>query len=229
MDSFVYKWTNLTLQKIYIGWHKGSEFDGYICSSSSEKFWNDFKNPDYEWKREILYRGLMKECQSLESKLLDDLDIKSEFVYNNKNNLMFNFDEEIRQKLINSAKKRAEDQDYIKKLSEDAKKQWQNSDHRRLVSEKNTGKKHSEKTIEKIKLARKKQVITKESRLKTAEKLIGKPRPQEVKDAISLARKNDPILTCTHCDKKGKGGAMYRFHFDNCKNKKCRQIISKVS
>ncbi len=219
MDSFVYKWTNLTLGKIYIGYHKGSETDGYICSSRSDKFWKDFNDPAYKWEREILYKGTMKECQLLESKLLNEIDIKSEYVYNNKNNLMFNFDDEIRQKLVNAANKRSKNLEYIKKLSEATKQQWQNPEHRQRIREKNIGKKHSEETKEKIKLARSKQVITKESRTKAAEKLVGKPRPSSVKQAISLARKNDPILTCVHCGKEGKGGAMYRFHFTNCKNK----------
>jgi hypothetical protein len=217
MDSFVYKWTNLTLEKVYIGYHKGTESDGYICSSASKKFWEDFNNPEYKWEREILHRGTMKECQLLESKLLNEIDITSEHVYNNKNNLMFNFDEEIRQKLVSAANKRSKNPEYIKKLSDASKKQWENPEHRRLISEKNTGKKHSERTIEKLKLARSKQVITRESRIKTAEKLIGRPRPDSVKKAISLARKNDPVLTCTHCGKNGRGGAMHRFHFKNCK------------
>ena len=218
MDSFVYKWTNLTLGKIYIGYHKGKEDDGYICSSSSSAFWEDFNNSNFEWSREILYRGTMKECQLLESKLLDEINIKSKSVYNNKNNLMFNFDEEIRQKLVNAANKRSKNPEYIKKLSDASKKQWENPDHKKLIREKNTGKKHSKETKEKIKLARSRQIITKESRVKAAAKLIGKPRPDSVKEAISLTRKNDPVLTCPHCSKTGKGGAMHRFHFANCKN-----------
>jgi hypothetical protein len=224
MDSFVYKWINLTLGKIYIGYHKGTEFDGYVCSSSSNKFWEDFNNPEYKWEREILHRGTMKECQLLESKLLDGIDITSDHVYNNRNNLMFNFDEEVRQKLINAANKRSKNPEYIKKLSDASKNQWKNPEHRRLISEKNTGKKHNQQTIEKIKLSRSEQVITRESRIKAAAKLVGKPRPDSVKQAISLARKNDPIITCPHCGKNGKGGAMHRFHFINCKLKNERLV-----
>ena len=36
----------------------------------------------------------MKECQLLESALLDSIDITSDSVYNNRNSLMFNFNEE---------------------------------------------------------------------------------------------------------------------------------------
>jgi hypothetical protein len=217
MDSFVYKWTNITLNKIYIGWHKGSETDGYISSSASEKFWNDFNNPLFEWSREILFRGSMKECQILESKLLCEVDIKSENVYNNRNNLMFNLDDEVRQKLSDAAVKRSQNPDYIKKLSDASRKLWQDPEHRKLISEKNSGKIHTEETKEKIRIARSKQVITKESRIKASEKLIGRPRPDSVKEAISLARKKDPVVICPYCEKKGKGGAMHRFHFNKCK------------
>ena len=82
MDSFVYKWTNLTLGKIYIGWHKGTEDDGYVCSSSSNIFWDDYNNLEYKWQRDIIYKGTMRECQILESKLLDKLDVTSTLVYN---------------------------------------------------------------------------------------------------------------------------------------------------
>ena len=45
--------------------------------------------------------------------------------------------------------------------------------------------------------------------------------PQHKEMVAKLARKaraNDPILTCPHCKKIGKGrGVMNRWHFDNCK------------
>jgi hypothetical protein len=90
MNSFVYRWTNITLNKIYLGWHKGAEDDGYVCSSSSAQFWNDYNNPDYQWQREIIFKGTMPECQLLESQILDSLDIKSDnTIMDSESNFVF--------------------------------------------------------------------------------------------------------------------------------------------
>ena len=37
-EAFVYRWTNVTLGSIYVGYHKGSQDDGYICSSKNDRF-----------------------------------------------------------------------------------------------------------------------------------------------------------------------------------------------
>ena len=34
---------------------------------------------------------------------------------------------------------------------------------------------------------------------------------------MSEAKLNQPTLTCPHCGKEGKGGQMYRWHFDKCR------------
>lgn len=221
MDSFVYKWTNTTLNKIYIGYHKGTEDDGYVCSSSSTIFWEDFKNPNYIWQREILFRGDMKDCQLLESKLLDDIDITSDHVYNNRNNLMFNLTEEVREKLKQAAIKRGQNPEYKKMQAERTKKQWENNPLRRAKQSALAKTKiASDETKQKIKEARARQIITPESRRKAAEKIKGMQYPKSHGEKISLARKNAPVVFCPHCGKEGKsGGAMFRFHFDKCKNK----------
>lgn len=220
MDSFVYKWTNLTLNKIYIGFHKGSEDDGYICSSGATEFWDDFNNPNYVWEREILFKGVMKECQLLESNLLDSIDVKSPLVYNNRNNIMFNITDDVREKLKKSAIKRGQNPEYRKAQADRTRANWaSNPDRRKTQSDKAKQQVMTDATKEKIKLARAKQIITPESRLKAAEKLKGRPRSQEVKDAISLARKNAPDVNCPHCGISGKiGGSMSRWHFNNCKS-----------
>lgn len=204
MDSFVYRWTNLSLDKIYIGWHKGTEDDGYICSSASAKFWEEFNNKNYKWVRDILFKGTMKECQLLESKILDELDITSDKIYNNRNNLMFNLTDEVREKLKASAIKRGEDPKYRKAQAERTRLNWENNpDRRKLQSEKAKQQKVTEETKNKIRLARQKQIITPESRVKAAEKI-----------------KNNPNIICPHCGSSGRYlGSMKKKHFDNCNKK----------
>jgi hypothetical protein len=204
MSSFVYRWTNLTLNKIYIGWHKGTEDDGYICSSASTQFWNDFNNPNYRWEREILHKGTMPECQLIESQLLDNIDITSDNVYNNRNNLMFNLNDEVRSKLKVAALKRGENAEYRKAQAERTKAQWAaNPERRRIQSEKAKQQVMTDEIKEKIRLARARQVITKESRNKSATTI-----------------KNAPDVICPHCNATGRYlGSMKKKHFENCKNK----------
>ena len=204
MSSFVYRWTNLTLNKIYIGWHKGTEYDGYICSSASEQFWKDYNNPDYKWQREILFKGTMPECQLLESQLLNSVDITSESIYNNKNNIMFNLNDEVRAKLKTAAIKRGEDPEYRKAQAERTRLAWAaDPERRKLQSEKAKKQIVTDKTRAKIKLARASQVITKESRLKSAYTI-----------------KNTPNVVCPHCSASGRYlGSMKKKHFDNCEIK----------
>jgi len=73
MDSFVYCWTNLTDSKVYVGYHKGTEDDGYVCSSRSQEFWDDFYDPEKDWSRSIVAHGTKDECRSLESEMLHTL------------------------------------------------------------------------------------------------------------------------------------------------------------
>ena len=204
MDSFVYKWINLTLNKIYIGWHKGALDDGYVCSSASDQFWQDYHNPSYKWKREILFQGTMPECQLYESQMLDSIDITSDLVYNNKNNLMFNLNDEVRNKLKNAALKRGENPEYRKEQSDRTRAHWDaNPERRKIQSEKAKQQVVTEATKEKIRSARANQLITKESRLKSAATI-----------------KNSPDIICPNCNAKGRYlGSMKKKHFENCKIK----------
>lgn len=204
MDSFVYCWINLTLNKIYIGWHKGKEDDGYICSSASSYFWNDYNNTQYKWERLILHKGTMPECQLMESTLLDNIDITSEDVYNNKNNLMFNLTDEVRMKLKKAAINRGKDPEYRQLQAERTKASWEANPERRIIqSEKAKQQIMTDETKTKIKIARSKQVITPESRDKASAKI-----------------KNAPDVICPHCNKTGRYlGSMKKKHFENCPNK----------
>jgi hypothetical protein len=72
-SAFVYKLTNLVSGKIYIGFHKGSPDDSYVCSSRNYDFWQDYNTPGVDFKREIIFTGNLQECQEQESKLLSEV------------------------------------------------------------------------------------------------------------------------------------------------------------
>jgi hypothetical protein len=47
--------------------------------------------------------------------------------------------------------------------------------------------------------------------------MYGKKHSQETKNKIREIKNNMPIVECPYCNKKGKGGIMKKWHFDNCK------------
>jgi len=63
-EAFVYKWTDSLNGKIYIGYHKGKESDGYICSS--KYMLEEFKKRPDDFHREILAIGSCEYCYKYE-------------------------------------------------------------------------------------------------------------------------------------------------------------------
>lgn len=63
-EAFVYKWTNIKNNKIYIGKHKGTPDDGYI--SSGRAFLDAYHNNPYDFEREIIWYGTDIECMQKE-------------------------------------------------------------------------------------------------------------------------------------------------------------------
>jgi hypothetical protein len=106
MEAFVYKWINLSNNKKYIGYHKGLQDDGYICSSSNSEFWNDFKNPNMKWERQILAEGTSNDCLKIEQKILKEIDLRSDEFYNNARGSEIIFTDNVLKKMSNSHKER---------------------------------------------------------------------------------------------------------------------------
>lgn len=63
---------------------------------------------------------------------------------------------------------------------------------------------------------------TEEAKQKNREKHLGKKASEETKAKMRAARVGVvlELHTCTYCGKEGKGNAMFRYHFNNCKYKK---------
>lgn len=64
-----------------------------------------------------------------------------------------------------------------------------------------------------------------ESRKKMSISKKGKKHSEETNKKRKQTIANKPIVTCPHCDKEGKGGAMKQYHFDNCILHKSRSTI----
>lgn len=83
-DSFVYCWTDHRDEKLYIGFHKGSEDDGYI--SSSKHFLREYYKRPKDFSRQIIASGTKEDMQSFETTLLLSVRAaQSEEFYNKQN------------------------------------------------------------------------------------------------------------------------------------------------
>ena len=104
MDAFVYSLTNQTNGNKYVGYHKGSEDDGYICSSKSKRFWVDYENDNFT--RQIIAKGTVDNCVSLEKKILENIDLRSDEWYNNSAGGGIVFTKEVKDKMSEAHKTR---------------------------------------------------------------------------------------------------------------------------
>ena len=197
-EAFVYIWKNLVNNNIYIGYHKGAQDDGYVCSSASERFWNDFNDPAMQWEREIVFEGSQHECLEYEQSLLKEIDIRSDSYYNNARGSSVIFTDEIREKI---------------------------RQHHLGGSSGMKGKTHSEETKEKQRKALLGRVFTQEhlEKLRKPKKnpcMNRQPITEEHKQAMRLAIKEKrKLIECPHCKEMHQPGPAKRWHFENCKKK----------
>jgi len=85
-QAFLYRWTNLTNGRIYIGYHTGFVGDGYKHSGECKEFNEDFQNLSYEWKYEILEFGTTNEMKNLERDMLKSVEARNNKLYYNQTN-----------------------------------------------------------------------------------------------------------------------------------------------
>lgn len=64
LNSFVYCWTDRATSKLYVGFHKGDEDDGYICSS--KHMLAEYGNRPEDFSRQILAKGTYDDCRVFE-------------------------------------------------------------------------------------------------------------------------------------------------------------------
>ena len=90
-------------------------------------------------------------------------------------------------------------------------------ENKRKRSEAMQGKKHSNKTIQKMKEACK--LRPKDYNLKMSEKTKGIRKTDEHKKKLSLAAKNEQKYKCKYCGNYFRKSALVRWHNNNCKER----------
>lgn len=194
MEAFVYIWKNLTNDKSYIGYHKGSEDDGYVSSSSSTLFWSDFNNQSMKWEREIVYRGTCNDCLQYEQQLLKTIDLRESRWYNNARGATVIFTDEVREKIRS---------------------------HHLGKSSGMLGKTHSSEARQKMSLIRKGKTLTeshKENLRKPKASVENYKKPKSETHKAAMRKPKDKV-ECPHCRQWHAPANAKRWHFDNCKDK----------
>lgn len=209
--AYLYKWTHVPTNKWYIGSRARvgcHPNDGYICSSTAIK--NDIISNRELWKREILAVGPALFIRQLEGSYLTALDAVNDPNSFNRHNNDGNFH-------------RVE-----KAHSKFTKK---------LLAEKNIGKKHTDAT--RLKMPKSRQgrpgtphtentkkylsdinigkVIPIETRQKISATLTGQKRREDTKEKISNTVKNLQKIECEHCGNYFLPAHYGRFHGIRCK------------
>lgn len=84
MEAFVYCWTDHKTGKLYVGSHKGSVYDKYVCSSKPmlEEY---IERPD-DFTRQIIAEGEYRDIRKLESVILKSCNAALNESFYNKNN-----------------------------------------------------------------------------------------------------------------------------------------------
>ena len=84
MEAFVYTWTNLDTNQLYIGSHKGTPDDGYVCSS--KPMLEDYMKNRSVFSREIIASGSFEDMRVFEQTLLEAVDARRDPQFYNQHN-----------------------------------------------------------------------------------------------------------------------------------------------
>jgi len=174
-DSFIYRWTNNSNGMLYIGVHKGTPDDGYICSSKPMK--KDYKENPEHFTREILEYGHYKDMWAKEYQLLVELNAVKNPMYYNKGNggkQFYNMGP-----LSPETRKKIGLGQLGRKLSEE---------HKQKIRLAKVGYKPTREAVEKTRLANLGRKASEETKKQMSLYRLGKKRKEETKRKISLTR-----------------------------------------
>ena len=91
-EAFVYCWTDNLTNILYLGSHKGTEDDGYVCSS--KYMMKEYKSRPASFTRQIIAHGSFLEMRKFEGVILDSIDAAKDPMFYNKINSQIKFCQE---------------------------------------------------------------------------------------------------------------------------------------
>lgn len=233
--GYVYKWTELSTKKWYIGCRSAKNChvnDGYICSSRTVK--PLITNNPENWIREILWIGDREITPTVESLFLSENNAAN----NDESYNLHNSDG----KWNNTGRRMPQTKEHIKKrtskrigtsYSEESRKKMSASAKNKIVTDETRinmsngqrGRKHTEETKEKIRQKSLLQRHSDETKRLLSEIHTGRQSTRkgtvvspESREKMSIAQKN--ILEyddCIHCGVTMDLHNLKRYHNDNCR------------
>lgn len=84
LDAFVYCWTDHLTNRLYIGSHKGSTTDGYVCSS--KVMMEQYNKRPHDFTRQIVAEGQWSDIRRLEARLLITVNARDDDQFYNQSN-----------------------------------------------------------------------------------------------------------------------------------------------
>lgn len=244
-EAFTYCWTDHRDNKLYVGYHKGQQDDGYICSSK----WmlEEYKKRPEDFTRMILAEGTAEDCRALEETILVATDAARSERFYNRHNGGKNFvggpcTEESKKKKsrkMKGMKGRSHPMEERKRMSDIRKEgikkgkiiTWNKGKKCPQMSRTpwNKGVSPPQKLRDQWSKAHKGQIPWikgKHHRADSIQKIIKNGRkglhntPQQNKKiSKALSGKVQEKITCPFCNKTGGKNSMSRYHFDNCKHR----------
>lgn len=184
MGNFVYRWTDNLTGMMYIGVHKGTEDDGYVCSSKVMKV--EYLKRPQDFIREILsLHETYVDAREEEIRLLTEVNaVDNSMYYNRHNGESSGF---------RAPTGRRQSEETRKKISEAAKGRipWNlgkspSEETRAKISISNEGKKHSKETRKKMSLIRKGKPRKPETIQKMVNTRKGYSHSEETKQKIAM-------------------------------------------
>lgn len=173
MEAFVYCWTDRCNDKLYVGSHRGSTEDGYVCSS--KYMMEEYKKRPQDFTRQIVAQGTWNDIRHLEALILQSVDAKNDDHYYNKhNNDGFYFDgwhageftEEHRKNMSIASSKRVRTAEHLEKLHQGRRNSKNSPEHNAAISKAVKGRTPSEESRLKMSLAKKDKKLSAEHKAK---------------------------------------------------------------
>ena len=181
LNSFVYCWTDKATNKLYVGFHKGSVDDGYVCSS--KHMMAEYELRPYDFSRQIVATGTYDDCREFEIALIKAMFSGKVPCYNlNAGGAVLHTDE-IRKKISKTHKGKI-----ISEAHKEAIRKW-NAEVRQPATE------ETRRKIAESKLGKKRAPFSDEWKANMAASQIGKKRPEGFGakiSAIQLGKKRKP-------------------------------------
>jgi|688.fasta_scaffold16680_7 hypothetical protein len=167
MEAFVYCWTDKKTNMLYVGSHKGSTDDGYICSS--KYMMEEYNKRPKDFSRQIIAEGDLSDMRKFETKILQAVNARLDEQFYNMHN---NNGCYILKRHTESTKRKISESEKGKVVSQKSRLKMKNS----KIGFKNNrwGTPHNEETKRKMSLSAQGRKFKEEHKYKLSQAKLGK-------------------------------------------------------